>query len=201
MPVTAIYTFVSNNRLTRLEDHGFMSMKGFPDALGNREMKPLIQKTSQNKVLTTDPAIGVVEHPNGKTYHIKYVDDNAPNAKFVITDAASGKRLGGFETYAKAIKAAQNRDKEITEPIYQEDHPLKIAAASKEEIEAAMQKVFPRSELTKQLNTLQIMEGLKVEGELKKVRQAVYSFAQLSKRKFTVRPAGDNGWLLVIRLS
>lgn len=156
-------------------------------------MKPLIQ--------TADPAIGTVEHPNGRTYHIKYLDDNAPDAKFVVADAKTGKRLGGFETYAKAVKAAQNKDKALDEPVYEQESPLRMQPATKEEIEAAMAKVFPRSELTKQLNTIQIMEGLKVEGELKKVRQAVYSFAQLSKRKFTVRPAGENGWLLIIRVS
>lgn len=160
-------------------------------------------KQNNMKTKATDSPLGIVEHPNGRTYEIKFIPDNAPNAQWIVFDQQTKHNLGGFETYAKAVKAAQMRDKDLLDPFYR--HPdkrdIKIQPASEEEIEQALAKIFPRSELTRQLDGLAVKAGIKVEGELKKVRQAVYSFAQISKKKFTVRPSGENGWLLIIRLS
>lgn len=156
-----------------------------------------IMKIQPNK----DAVLAEIEHDNGRTYAIKYIDGNAENARFVVTDGKTGQKLGGFESLQKATNAAKLRDKPLSDPAY-EPETIKIAPASEEEVKAAMARVFPRSELTRQLQELQVMKGLKVQGSLKKVRTAVYSFAQISKRKFTVRPSPDSkDWLLIIRVS
>ncbi len=152
------------------------------------------------KTQNTDNVLGVIEHDNGRTYQIKYLQDNEPNARFVVVDQKSGQKLGGFENYDKASHAAKLRDKTITDQVYETDSLL-IKRASREEIDTALARIFPRSELTRQLQELPVREGIKVKGKLQKIRTAVYSFAQSSKRKFTVRPTQNKEEWLVIRIN
>ena len=79
--------------------------------------------------------------------------------------------------------------------------PVSPDDPSEEEIQAALAQPQYHSALNKVLDKVGVGQGKKLEGELGRIKAAISYYNGKSHKRFVVRPSGNNGFVLVIRIS
>jgi hypothetical protein len=76
-----------------------------------------------------------------------------------------------------------------------------VADLTPEEVQAGLAQLQYHSPLNKVLDTVAVGQGKKLQGELGRIKAAISGFNSRSGKRFVVRPSGENGFVLAIRIS